>query len=132
MSEITATEIRCNACWRPVVGTAYTTSCSHLFDRNCAERFFGASLTCPLCSATLSRDDIIEVSATRPTTAALFGFAVFHSPDVLRAISEAVTFARAQTALYGTREIWVKAKEADTAKRRLVEAENRTRTLQVS
>ena len=125
--EITASEIRCNACWRVVVGSAFTTSCSHLFDRQCAERFFGQALTCPLCSATLSRDDIVEISAARPTTAAFFGYAVFHLADVLRAVGEAVAFSRAQTALYGTREVWVKAKEGDTARRRLVEVSRHRR-----
>ena len=59
----------------------------------------------------------------------VFAFGAFFSEDGQRLMADAATFARGQTALYGTRELWLKEKEMDAMKRRIVEADNRINTL---
>jgi hypothetical protein len=131
-SEIDPTVLRCNACWRDIkTGRAYKTSCLHLFCSVCAQRFFGRALECPLCNASLSNDAIVELSADRtPEVAiAVFSMAAFHSEDAMRVSAEALVFARSQSALYGTREVWVQKKDVETLQRRVVEAENQLNTM---
>jgi len=59
----------------------------------------------------------------------VFSFGAFFCEDAQRLLGDALNFARSQTALFGTRELWVREKELDAAKRRLVEADNRMNTL---
>ena len=135
-TEISAVELRCNACWRSIgagAGSrAYKTPCSHLFCRGCSERYFSRKLTCPLCSVEFASGDAISelaVERSAEAAAATFAFAAFHSEEALRVVGDALAFARAQTALYGTREVWCKTRDADSLTRRLVEAENKARSM---
>lgn len=131
-SEIDPTVLRCNACWRDIKsGRAYKTACLHLFCAICAQRFFGRALECPLCNANLTNDAIVELSADRsPEVAvAVFSYNAFHSEEAMRVSAEALIFARSQSALYGTREVWVRIKDVETLQRRVVEAENKLNTM---
>ena len=94
--------------------------------------YFTSSTLCPLCDARLGGDgDIVELAADKSPAACLraFSLAAFHPETALRLLTDAVTFSRGQTALYGTREAWKKGQESEGLKRRLVEAENRLHTL---
>ena len=70
-----------------------------------------------------------DVSSQHDAAAACFAYTAFSTADALPVIIEALQFARAQTALYGTREIWLRAKEAEGIQRRVVETENRVHSL---
>ena len=135
MSEISSTSLWCNTCWKELTsGSSYKTSCLHLFCENCAQKAFSVTLTCPLCDASLSGDGgVILVTPDRSSETAIrvFAFAAFHCDDALRLVHDGVSFARAQTALFGTRELWVKDRELDGMKRRIIEADNRINTLMV-
>jgi hypothetical protein len=63
---------------------------------------------------------------------AAYALALTAPDDALRILYEATIVARQQTALYGTREIWVRGVDVDSAKRKLVEAENQLNRLGVS
>ena len=128
-SEISSTALRCNACWKGVTqGKAYKTACNHLFCRGCAERHFGRKMECPLCDASVEGDGglvELDAAASPEAAAACFAFAAFHLGDAQPVFADAVTFARAQTALYGTREVWLKDKDAEALQQRVVAVENR-------
>ncbi len=133
-SEIDAHTLRCNACWRDIkTGHCYKTPCAHLFCQPCATTHFGRALTCPLCNAELAGDAIVELTADRsPDVAiALYGYASFHGAEAERISADAAAFARGQTALYGTRETWVKSQEGAALKRRVIEAENKLNSMRV-
>ena len=132
MSEIDPCVILCNGCWLPLHDKAYKTSCSHVFCRACAESFFSKRQICPLCDAAVGGEaGIIELATDKSPAACLraFALAVFHPEDAQRLASDALTWARSQTALYGTRECWLKSQEVEGLKRRLTEADNRLHTL---
>ena len=130
--DIDPSALICNGCWKGLSDVAYKTTCSHLFCRPCAESYFSQSGLCPLCDARLGGEgDIVELQGDKSPAGCLraFSLAAFHPETAQRLLTDALSFARAQTALYGTREVWVKGQEGDGLKRRLVEAENRLHTL---
>jgi hypothetical protein len=141
MSEIDASVLKCNSCWATLgvasggaTGDAFKTACNHLFCGPCTARAFQgvpAPLLCPLCDMAV--EDVHRLSGERSMEHALrvFAFSVFYPEDALRLVSDAAVLARTQTALYGTREGWVKAQEGDGLKRRLTEADNRINSMAV-
>ena len=136
MAEISSTSLWCNSCWRELTsGNSYKTSCLHLFCEACAHKSFAnQSLICPLCDAGLNGDGgviLITPDRSAETAIKVFAFAAFHCDDALRLVHDGVSFARGQTALLGTRELWVKEREADGMKRRIIEADTRINTLMV-
>ena len=137
MSEIDSTQLRCNSCW-VVLGVgqpdAYKTTCSHLFCGPCTTRSLsksGPHSLCPLCDQPA--EDLLLLTSDRSTETAVrfFSFAAFYPEDALRLVTDAAVFARSQTGLYGTREVWMKQQEVEGLKRRLTEADNRVNSLAV-
>ena len=85
-------------------------------------------MECPLCDAGVDGEGglvELDAGATPEAAAACFSFAAFHLGDAQPVFADAVAFARAQTALYGTRELWLRDKDAEALQRRVVEAENK-------
>jgi hypothetical protein len=88
-SEIIASELRCNACWKVANGAggqSYRTRCSHLFCETCARAFFGRSLVCPVCdSACDGETGILRLSHSHGLDAlsAAFAFAASYPSDAL-------------------------------------------------
>jgi hypothetical protein len=88
-SEIIASELRCNACWKVANGAggqSYRTRCSHLFCETCARAFFGRSLVCPVCDSSCDGETgILRLSHSHGLDAlsAAFAFAASYPSDAL-------------------------------------------------
>ena len=89
-SEILASELRCNACWKVANGSggqqSYRTRCSHLFCESCAKAFFSRALVCPVCdSACDGETGILRLSHSHGLDAlsAAFAFAASFPCDAL-------------------------------------------------
>ena len=90
--------------------------CGHIFCRPCAERRFSSTNTCSLCDAALDLEsELVELTHERSAEAGLATFALCATfpEEAWRIFVEASMFCRTQTALYGTREIWIRAKETE-------------------
>jgi len=127
-SEILATELRCNACWKVCHNAAvdgsssassYRTRCSHLFCERCARHYFSRPregsgvVQCPVCdSACDGETGILRLSHSHGLEAlcAAFSLAASFPEDALAVAAEGIKFNREQLALAGTREIYVRAR----------------------
>lgn len=90
--------------------------CGHIFCRPCAERRFSSTNTCSLCDAALDLEsELVELTHERSAEVGLATFALCATfpEEAWRIFVEASVFCRTQTALYGTREIWIRAKETE-------------------
>ena len=90
--------------------------CGHLFCRSCAERRFSSTNTCSLCDAAFDiESELVELTHERSTDTAIaaFALAATYPEEAWRILVDATLFCRTQTALYGTREIWMRSKETE-------------------
>lgn len=62
-------ELRCNIvkCRSKVRGSAYITSCSHIFCLDCASKTFNRSMTCPACHSQLVESRDLFYADLKPT-----------------------------------------------------------------
>ena len=98
---------------------SYRTRCSHLFCDACARAYFARGhVVCPVCDGDVSGEaGILRLSHAHglEALAAAFAFAASFPEDALAVAAEGIRFRLEQTALAGTREIYVRAKQAEAA-----------------
>jgi hypothetical protein len=84
-------------------------------------------MVCPLCDTDLSQDGgLLQLVAdgSHEIARACYSYTAFHADTAFPIITEAVEFTRGQIALYGTRAVWIRAKEVDLLSQRKTEIEN--------
>ena len=98
---------------------SYRTRCSHLFCDGCARAYFArGAVICPVCDGDVGGEaGILRLSHAHglEQLAAAFAFAASFPEDALAVAAEGIRFRVEQTALAGTREIYVRAKQAEAA-----------------